>query len=152
MEIPLPLVAACRVALLYNQQSLRSVMEETPLTSSSDVAKYLIARIGHREREQLGIVYLTTKNTCIAIEELFAGGLDACAVDERVVLRNVLMHNAAGVVLYHNHPSGDCEPSRNDIRLTRKLLHGLKAIGVRLLDHLIVSGNSYRSIKELGLM
>ena len=100
--------------------------------------------------EVFGVIFLDTKHRILATRELFRGTLDGCSVAPREVVRAVIEANAAAVVLYHNHPSGNAEPSRADVALTQTLKQALDLIGCRVLDHLI-AGETVTSLAQRGL-
>ena len=100
--------------------------------------------------EVFGVIFLDTKHRILATRELFRGTLDGCSVAPREVVRAVIEVNAAAVVLYHNHPSGNAEPSRADVAITQTLKQALDLIGCRVLDHLIV-GEVVISLSQRGL-
>lgn len=103
-------------------------------------------------REHFVVTYLTSQNTLIATEVLFSGTIDGAAVYPREVAKAALQHNAAAVVLAHNHPSGCTEPSTADRRITDRLVQGLQLLGIRVLDHIIVTPSSSTSMAQLGLI
>ena len=100
--------------------------------------------------EVFGVIFLDTKHRILATRELFRGTLDGCGVAPREVVRAVIEANAAAVVLYHNHPSGNPEPSRADVAITQTLKQALDLIGCRVLDHLIC-GETVTSLSQRGL-
>jgi len=110
------------------------------------------AKIGTCEQEKFGLIYLTNQNTVIEIEVMFTGTIDSASVYPREIMRNVLKHNAAAVILFHNHPSGMCAPSQADKRMTTKITEALQYIDVRVLDHFIVSGTNHMSFAQQGLI
>ena len=83
---------------------------------------------------------------------MFTGTIDSASVYPREIMRNVLKHNAAAVILFHNHPSGMCAPSQADKRMTTKITEALQYIDVRVLDHFIVSGTNHMSFAQQGLI
>jgi DNA repair protein RadC len=97
-------------------------------------------------------LFLDAQNRLIAAEELFRGTLTQTSVYPREILKRALHHNAAAVILAHNHPSGVTEPSRADELLTRALREALQQVDVRVLDHLIVAGHQSLSFAERGLL
>ena len=109
-------------------------------------------KIGTCEQEKFGLIYLTNQNTVIEIEVMFTGTIDSASVYPREIMRNVLKHNAAAVILFHNHPSGMCAPSQADKRMTTKITEALQYIDVRVLDHFIVSGTNHMSFAQQGLI
>ena len=100
--------------------------------------------------EVFGVIFLDSKYRILATRELFRGTLDGCSVAPREVVRAVIEANAAAVVLYHNHPSGNPEPSSADVAITQTLKQALDLIGCRVLDHLIC-GETVTSLSQRGL-
>ena len=98
------------------------------------------------------MLFLDVKNRLIACEELFRGTLTRTSVHAREIVKAALAHNAAGVILAHNHPSGSCEPSSSDQALTRMLKDALELVEVRVLDHFVVTADETYSFAENGLM
>ncbi len=137
-------------ALKVLEQRMRyhSVELHTP-TASKD---YLRLRLGHLEHEVFVVIFLDSQNRVIEVEEMFRGTLTQTAVYPREVVKAALRHNAAAVMLAHNHPSGGTEPSRADEHLTQKLKAALSVVDVRVLDHFIVGGSAIKSFSEMGLL
>ena len=98
------------------------------------------------------MLFLDSQHRLLALEELFRGTLTQTSVYPREVVVQALAHNAASVVLTHNHPSGATRPSRADEALTQTLKNALALVDVRVLDHVIVGGNKATSMAELGLL
>jgi DNA repair protein RadC len=98
------------------------------------------------------VLFLDNRHRLIAEEELFLGTIDGATVHPREVVRRALFHNAAALILAHNHPSGVCEPSQADISITRRLKRLLEEVDIRTLDHLIVGEAEVQSLAEQGLM
>lgn len=122
------------------------------LASPNDSRAYLRARLATREQEVFCCLFLDNRHRVLAFEELFFGTIDGTSVHPREVLRRVLAHNAAAVILAHNHPSGVTEPSRADESITRRLTEALALIDVRVLDHIVVGGAETTSFAERGLL
>jgi DNA repair protein RadC len=116
------------------------------------VFDYLQALLTHEEREVFALMLLDTGHRVIAFEQIFQGTLDAANVYPREVVKTVLRHNAAAVILVHNHPSGNPEPSRADRELTQTLKKLLNLVGTRTLDHIVVGREGCVSMAEKGLM
>ena len=112
----------------------------------------MIARYSHYLQERLGAVFLDSKNRIIREREIYVGTLNAATVSTRDVLRYALQDNAAAVVIFHNHPSGDPAPSAEDLVFTRKMAEAGRLLGVDVLDHLILGANRYVSLKQRGAM
>jgi DNA repair protein RadC len=122
------------------------------LTEPAATRGYLRLRLAERPNEVFGVIYLDNRHRVIACEELFTGTIDGTKVHPRVVAQRALALNAAPIVVFHNHPSGQAEPSRADEVLTRRLKDALALLGIRLLDHLVVSAEASVSMAERGLM
>lgn len=115
-------------------------------------ADYLKARCAHLDYEVFGVVFLDTRHRIIAAEELFRGTIDGAEVHPREVVKAALVHNAAAVILYHNHPSGNAEPSAADRAVTTRLKQALALFEVRVLDHFVVSAEGTTSFAQRGLL
>ena len=114
--------------------------------------QYLALQLAEKEHEVFCLLMLDNKHRVIGFEELFRGTIDGASVSPREVVKEVLARNAAAVILAHNHPSGEPEPSRADITLTRRLVEALALIDVRVLDHMVVGGTEVISFAERGLI
>jgi DNA repair protein RadC len=115
------------------------------------VRDYLKVWAAQRTEEHFGVIWLNSLHQVLATEVLFHGTIDGAQVYPRALLRDGLNHNAAAALVFHNHPSGDSEPSAADRALTGKLKEALGMIDIRLLDHLVV-GSTITSLAERGWM
>jgi len=122
------------------------------LTSPRDSAAFLKARMGSRPYEVFACLFLDNRHRVLAFEEMFRGTLDGASVHPREVVRAALEHNAAAVILAHNHPSGVAEPSAADRNITHQLRDALQLIGVRVLDHLVIGTGEPTSMAARGLI
>ena len=122
------------------------------LTSWSAVQHYCITRLAHEPVEHFMMLCLDNRNRLIAEETLSRGTVDQTPVYVREVINTALKHHAKAVILVHNHPSGEREPSRTDIDMTAELKAALALVTVTLHDHLIVAGQDVVSFKSLGLL
>ena len=121
------------------------------LTDPDATRAYLRLRLAERPNEVFGVsVYLDNRHRVIACEELFTGTIDGTGVHPRVVAQRALALNAAAIIVFRNHPSGQAEPSRADEVLTRRLKDALALLDIRLLDHLVVSAEASMSMAERG--
>jgi DNA repair protein RadC len=120
--------------------------------SPKAVQDYLRLHLGTKPHEVFGVIYLDSQHRLLAMEDLFRGTLTQTSVYPREVVIQALHHQAASVILYHNHPSGEATPSRADEHLTQTLKSALALVDVRVLDHFIVTANACRSMAELGLV
>ncbi len=114
--------------------------------------RYLITTLGDLPHEVFCCLFLDTRHRLICYEELFQGTIDGASVHPREVVRRALHHNAAAVILAHNHPSGVAEPSDADQRITRRLKQALQLVDIRVLDHLVVGDRTAMSFAEHGLL
>ena len=122
------------------------------LTSPAATRDYLRLLLADREHEVFMVVFLDAQNRCIAADELFRGTLTQTSVYPREVLKAALRHNACAVILCHNHPSGNANPSRADELLTQALKQALALVDIRVLDHFVVAGGNFASFAERGLL
>lgn len=122
------------------------------ITSSEQTKQYLQSKLAMKEQEVFCILFLDNQHGLIAFEELFTGTIDAASVYPREVIKRCLHHNAAAVILTHNHPSGVPEPSASDRTITKRLQDALSLIDVRVLDHIVVGGNGTVSFSERGIL
>ncbi|MFL6656496.1 MAG: DNA repair protein RadC [Massilia sp.] len=120
------------------------------LGSPDAVRQYLRIRMGRQQHESFVVLFLDVKNRLLACEELFRGTLTHTSVYPREVVKAALAHNAASVMLAHNHPSGVSEPSDADLLLTRALVQALALVDIRVLDHFVVAGAQVHSFAEHG--
>ena len=122
------------------------------LTSWSEVQHFCVTRLAHEPVEHFMILCLDKRNRLIAEEVLSRGTVDQTPVYVREVINAALRHHAKAVILVHNHPSGETEPSRADIDMTAELKTALSLVTITLHDHLIVAGKTVVSFKSLGLL
>jgi DNA repair protein RadC len=124
--------------------------ERAQMTSPRTVAEYLLPQYGNRRVEQFGVLLLDTKHRVLRTTVLSVGTLDASIVHPREVFREAVAGGAAAIVLFHNHPSGDPEPSGEDTRLTERLIAAGVLMGINVIDHVILGDSRYFSYRERG--
>lgn len=122
----------------------------TRFASPKELASYLLPRYGAHAVERFGVVLLDTKHQLIRERVLSIGSLDAVMAHPREVFRDALAAGAAGVVAFHNHPSGDPTPSPEDVQITRRLVTAGRILGIDFVDHLIIADARYFSMREFG--
>ncbi len=122
------------------------------LANPDDTRNYLTTRLRGQRNEVFACLFLDNKNRIIEYEELFFGTIDGASVHPRHILQRALRHNAAGVILAHNHPSGVAEPSQADRQITRRTREALALLDIRVLDHLVVGDGEIASLAEMGWM
>lgn len=122
------------------------------MTSPKDVAAILREYYVDKDREEFLIVLLDTANTIIGLSQISVGGLHASVVEPRQIFKTAILANAAAIIAVHQHPSGNPNPSREDIRITRQLVEAGKIMGIPVHDHLIITAESFRSLAEEGII
>lgn len=135
------------------RRALSQRLKEREVFQTPDAVKhYLQLQLAHKNHEVFAVLFLDSQNRLLALEELFRGTLSQTSVYPREVVMRALHHQAAAVVLSHNHPSGSVQPSRADEHLTQNLKASLALVDVRVLDHIIVGQGQALSMAEQGLL
>jgi DNA repair protein RadC len=129
----------------------RSSEERPQFATPADVAHWLLPQYGARPAEQFGVVLLDTKNRLLKVSVVSLGSLDASVVLPRDVFREAALNGAACLVLFHNHPSGDPTPSKDDLAITKRLSAAGQLMGIAVLDHVILGDGRYFSFRESDL-
>lgn len=124
----------------------------TEITSPERAASLLAPELAGRDRERCVAALLDTKHRVLQVATVSVGSIDHTFMAPREIYRDALLANASALVLAHNHPSGDPEPSRDDELLTRRLARAGDLVGVELLDHLVVGGEAWVSLARRGLI
>jgi DNA repair protein RadC len=135
---------------LGRRRHAATTLEKTTITCSRDIATYLQAKIKDFSYEVLGIVFLNNANKIKHFEIISRGGITGTIADPRVILKKALDENATSIVLCHNHPSGNLQPSRADEEITKKIKAAAKFFDIKLVDHIIVSEEGYYSFADDG--
>jgi DNA repair protein RadC len=143
------IVAAIEVG---RRSLIRRREERAQILTATDAARLIIPQFGAQPVEHFGLVLLDTKHRVIRTTVVSIGTLDASIVHPREVFRAAAAGGAAAIVLFHNHPSGDPNPSDDDIALTRRLVRAGELMGIAVLDHVIVAENSFASLRERGCL
>ena len=128
----------------------KQLLKSDPITNSKGLFDYLYHSMRDKAREQFKVILLDAKNRVIDADTLFEGTLTSGAVYPREVVRFALGNHAAAVIFAHNHPSGDPNPSREDISITKKLLFACRTMGIVAHEHLIIGNNTYFSFNDQG--
>jgi len=143
-------VTEADILLMARQLANLRLRRGRALTSPKAVFSHLQVLLADYEHEVFALLLLDSRHRVIAFHELFRGTLDGANVYPREIVKAALEHNAAAMMLVHNHPSGDPEPSQADRNLTRKVKESLDLVGVRTLDHIIVGREGCVSLAERG--
>jgi len=125
-------------------------LEKKKIASSKDAYDIFAPMIADKEHEALAVLYLNTANKVTQTEILSYGGLSATIVDIRIILKNALLLLAPKIIIAHNHPSGNLQPSKADKDITEKLKQAANYLEIQFLDHLIIGQNSYYSFADEG--
>ena len=129
-----------------------ALRERRTLTGPADVAEMAMARLGGEAKEEFWVAMVDSKNRLMHFEPVSRGTVDRTAVYVREVMALALDHEASGIMLVHNHPAGGLDPSREDVELTRRIAEAARTMGVRLLDHLIVTADGFFSFQSEGML
>ena len=139
-------------SLTLGRRALLSAVDGRAICGSGDAVPWFQARLGALAREELHGLLLDRRHRVVAYR-VFSCGNDAhTIVDPKQVYREVLLHRASAVIVAHNHPSGDPTPSSADVEVSLRLQHAGRLLGVDLLDHLVVAGQRWSSLREQGLL
>lgn len=137
------------IILARRLQAKQLIVDQESITSQYDAMKLINLHLAFDEAEQFAVMFLNNKHKLLAFETLFKGTLSSCSVHIRDVVARALQLNAAGIILCHNHPAGQPEPSCQDVTITAEILKGCNLMDIRLLDHIIVGTHCY-SMHEDG--
>ena len=137
---------------LGRRRQLTEGIQRPVLQKSKDVADVVIPLLRDLNHEVFCVLYLNQASRLLRHEIISSGGLTGTVADIRIILKNALLHNANQLIVAHNHPSGNLQPSGADKELTRKLKEAAAYMDVKLLDHIIVAGVSYLSFADEGLV
>jgi DNA repair protein RadC len=124
----------------------------TVIKTPDDAANLLMARMRYGDREEFRAILLNTKNQVLSIQTVSIGTTNSSLAHPREMLRAALKHGAVAVILAHNHPSGDPQPSPEDINVTRQLKEAGSMVGITVLDHVVIGDGSYVSLKAQGML
>lgn len=141
--------AALEISRRYLEQSLA---RQDVMTNPAATRRFLTARLRHLRHEVFACLFLDSQHRVIAFRELFRGTIDGASVYPREVVAEALAHNAAALILAHNHPSGVAEPSLADRQITRRLVEALALMDIRVLDHVVIGDGEAVSFAERGLL
>ncbi len=139
-------------AFELTRRGLQQGMGVLPTISTPAEAVALLTEIKDQRKEYFLCLYLNARNQVIHKEVISIGSLSASIVHPREVFQVAVHHSAAGIILAHNHPSGDVSPSKDDIELSGRLVKAGEIMGIEVLDHIIISTVEFLSLKERGLM
>jgi len=146
-------VAQIRAALeLGRRVAMARALDMPSIRSPENAAALVMEEMRHLDREHFWALLLNTKNQVLARETISIGTLNSSAIHPRELFKAAIKRSAAGVILVHNHPSGDPTPSQQDIEATKRLIEAGNIIGIEVLDHLVIGDNKFVSFKAEGLL
>lgn len=137
---------------LGRRQELDAELKDFNIKNPQGAVKAIQATIKDKAKEHFKLVLLNTRNKIIGITNVSVGTLNTNLVHPREVFKDAIIHSAASVILVHNHPSGDPEPSEDDLEITKRLMESGKILGIEVMDHIIVTKNDFFSFKERKLI
>ena len=136
---------------LYKRVQIKQA-ERQQIISSETAYNILKHLIGDIEREEFWAIYLNQSNRIIRKERLSLGGITGTPVDVRLIMKGALLCNATGIIVSHNHPSGNEKPSKEDNLITEKIKKAAEVLNIRLLDHIIITSNTYYSYMDNDML
>lgn len=154
-QAPCSNAVGCHIAAVGEALRLclrAAALDGTRITGTKALAAYLRADMAYASREQVRVLFLSAGTQLIADEVLFEGSIDSTDLRPRPIIHRAFELNATGLILVHNHPSGDAQPSRADIGATRQLANACTLVEIILHDHLVVAQSGWASFRELGLL
>ncbi len=137
---------------LGRRQDLAPEVGQYSISDPSVLVKAIRKSIQDKAKEHFKAILLNTRNKIVAISTISVGTLNSSLVHPREVFKDALAHSASSIILAHNHPSDDPEPSDDDISVTRRLVEAGRLMGIDVLDHIIITRQGYTSLKEKGLL
>jgi len=144
--------AQLKAALELGQRLSSTQPEERAVVRTpQDVANLLMAEMGFLDQEQLRVVLLTSKNQVISISEVYKGNVNTSLIRPSELFREAVRENCPAIIVVHNHPSGDPDPSPEDIAVTKQIVAAGRVLDIEVLDHMIIGGKRYVSLKERGV-
>jgi DNA repair protein RadC len=136
------------VELARRVEGYAEAADKTPLKTPEDIANLVMGRLKDKKKEYFLAILVDTRNQLIKVAEISIGSLDSSIVHPREVFKEAISASAASVIFVHNHPSGDTEASDDDIALTKRLVQAGEIVGIEVLDHIIIGGKSFISMKR----
>lgn len=141
-------VAIVAALELGRRRQMTNLRIKPKITSSSDAYDIIAPLLMDLSHEEFWILFLNRANIVIAKEQLSQGGIAGTVVDARMIFGKALLHQASSIILVHNHPSGNLEPSKADLTITQKLKSAGQLLDIQVLDHLIIAGKGYCSLAD----
>ncbi len=141
--------SALAAGLELGRRLAKDEYKKAPGLGQPDAAgEYLIRHLNGRRREVFGFISLDCRHRLIAVHDLFQGTRNQTPVEVSQLFREALLDDASALLIFHNHPSGDLDPSANDLAITGRLVEGGRLVGVSVLDHLVIGASKWRSLRS----
>lgn len=141
-----------KCALELGRRSLCAKAKQSVIHSSSDIAKIVSPLLKNKDKEHFMVAHLNTKSMLLSLETVSVGTLNQSTAHAREIFKSAITNSAYGIILIHNHPSTDTEPSEADLETTQKICAAGRIIGIKVLDHIIIGGDDYFSFADEGIM
>lgn len=145
-------ITLCAAIELGKRLSSEELYQSISVENSFKAYEILKPKLRDLPYEAFGVLFLSQKHTVLNYKELFRGTVTCSAVHPREIIKEALIENAASIIIAHNHPSGSTEPSREDFEITEKIDYAASLFEIRLLDHIIIGGNSFFSFAKEGVL
>lgn len=142
----------CAAIELANRIQAEPFTARTSITSPALLARLMAPQLRHARTESFHVLLMNSANQIIRDVTVSQGSLNSCIIHPREVFRIAIAENAAAIILLHNHPSGNTEPSREDLTITQQLVDAGRIVDIRVLDHVIIGGDDYTSFAERHLL
>ncbi len=149
---PAKAVSVAAALEIGRRRAAQEVPERIQVTCSQDTYRVLAAHLADLRTEEFWAVFLNQSNKIIYKSRLFSGGINQSVVDIRILFKTALEHLATGLIISHNHPSGNLKPSAEDLKITKQIQEAGKLLNIQLLDHLIIAQTAYLSFADEGLL
>ncbi|MBP5199126.1 MAG: DNA repair protein RadC [Schwartzia sp.] len=133
---------------LGRRLSTRAAQKQEKIEGPEDVARYASPLLRFEQKEHFLVMLLDVRNRVLAMPTISIGSLTASVAHPREIFREAIRYSAANMILIHNHPSGDPTPSREDVRITKQMMKAGEIMGIPVLDHVIIAGDGFLSLKE----
>ena len=140
-------IGIVRLCMVKEERTLYG-MEQ--LSSPEEAVEIVSPLFATADREMMVVLSMTTKMEPLALEIAAVGGINTCMVDIRNLFKHSLLNNAAGILCFHNHPSGNPEPSKEDCEITKRICNAGQILGIELIDHIIIGDQDFYSFREHG--
>ena len=137
---------------LGRRRKLSEILQKKQITSSRDVYDFFQPFLGDLSYEEFWVLHLSRSNRILAWKKISQGGISGTVTDIRLILKDALEHTSSSMVICHNHPSGNLQPSEADREITRKIKDAAGFMDIRLLDHIIIGNGNYFSFADEGLL